>query len=174
MTINFDIDMDDMMSFQRHFVNTSPMLRKTKRMITYIFPVFLFLFGIVGFYTTHSRFDLAFGIFMLIIITIWVIFIPKLFVHMTLKRSKKILLKPGNEIMFGKFEMSFTDEGLDVKTPNTSSNILWNIIPKAEETQNYIYIYLSQVSAYIIPKQKISNSEVEELHTLLNTRLLLK
>ncbi|MDR1055707.1 MAG: YcxB family protein [Prevotellaceae bacterium] len=172
MTINFDIDMDDMMSFQRHYVNTNPAMVKAKRMITYLFPLFILVFGFVGFYDRYNRLDIAFIIFLIVISVLWVVFMPKLFIRLTLNRTKKILSKPGNEIMFGTFEMRFTNTGFDVKTAAANSSILWSTIPKADETRDYFYLYLSQASAYIIPKRKISNADVESLHALFTTYLL--
>ena len=172
MTISFDLDMADMMSFQKHYVNTAPAMKKAKSLIAYIFPLFILIFGFLSFYSRHSRIDIYFIIIMLIISALWAIFMPKFFVNRTLNRSKKILSKPGNEVMFGKFEMTFNDSDFEVITAKTNSNILWSAIPKVEETENYIYIYLSQVSAYIIPKRKISAEEVENLRTVLKQHLL--
>lgn len=172
MKVSFDIEMDDMLSFQKHFINTSPTMKKAKRMVTYLFPLFIIIFSFFTFYSRYNRIDISFIVVMAIVSALWVIFVPRFFVSNTLKRAKKILSKPGNEVMFGTFEMTFTDNGFDVKTATTQSNILWSAVPKIDETNNYFYVYLSQASAYIIPKNKISATDVENLRSVFSQHLL--
>ena len=169
MIINFNIDMDDMMSFQKRYIQTSMAIRKVKRMLTFVFPLFILVFSFIAFYNRHSRIDIAFVAIVAVVCALWVIFIPKFFEKSSLRKAKKILSKPENAIMFGKFEMMFNDDNFEVKTPSSSSNLQWNSIRNIDETSSYFYLYLSEASAYIIPKQKISNDEADELRILFKT-----
>ena len=70
------------------------------------------------------------------------------------------MLKEGkNESLFKERKISLTDEAIIETSSSSQSSTIWSKIDRIEETDRYIYIYNSSISAYIIPKRVFKNNK---------------
>jgi hypothetical protein len=84
-----------------------------------------------------------------IVFIFWIIFFPKVFKKSYIKRIKKLLDEGKNSYMFGKNILTLIEDGIIVKTEAIESK--YSHIEKAVVTDKHILIYISAVSAIIIP-----------------------
>ncbi len=108
---------------------------------------------LIAFYNKYSRLDIAFIIFILVVCALWVIFIPKFFEKTSLKKAKKLLMKPENSIMFGQFEILLPTMRLMLKTPNTATNLQWNEVQSVDETDEYVIFTCPRVCLHYTQKE---------------------
>lgn len=64
-----------------------------------------------------------------------------------------MLNEGNNENILIRRSISISKEGLLEKSSIGESKVKWNQVDKVEETEEYIYIYISSISAHIIPKR---------------------
>ena len=67
-----------------------------------------------------------------------------------------------NENLFNQRTLVLTDEGITETSSIGESHIRWDKINHLEETEDYLYIYVSSVSAHIVPKRVFKNSNEQK------------
>lgn len=67
-----------------------------------------------------------------------------------------------NENLFNQRTLVLTDEGITETSSIGESHIRWDKINHLEETEDYLYIYVSSVSAHIVPKRVFENLSEQE------------
>lgn len=66
-----------------------------------------------------------------------------------------------NEGLIGEHKLITTAEGITDTTSTGETKVNWSGIKSLRENSDYLYIYNSSVSAYILPKRELENVEVE-------------
>lgn len=157
MKISFELTIDDWMAFQKHYLSTSKQFKKTKILLVMILPIILLIFlffeyfkGEFNYYTTTVY---------IIISLFWVFFYLKRFDELSLKKTKKMIEEGNNSALLGTHNIEFSDGYFSVKEPGSEYKTNWSAINKIEENEKYIFIYITSVSACIIPKFKIGNKK---------------
>jgi len=74
---------------------------------------------------------------------------------------KKIYTNPYNSNFFCKTELSFDETGITMKNEFSETRYTWHAIVKKSSTHKHYFLYLSQMTALIIPK-RIFKSEAEK------------
>ncbi len=92
----------------------------------------------------------------------WLIFYPKYANWEIKRRVKKMLEEGSNENLFNRISLVLTEKGITGVSSIGESNISWDKIVSLEETKDYIYIYISSVSAHIVPKRVFKNSNEQK------------
>jgi predicted membrane metal-binding protein len=67
--------------------------------------------------------------------------------------------------------LTFTDENFIEKTENNENKYNWNAVVKFNQTKKYNLIYVSGISAHIIPKVYLSNEENEKLADIVLSKI---
>ncbi len=84
---------------------------------------------------------------------VWIIFYPKYIEWEMARRVRKMLKEGNNENLFARRKIIISDKGVLERSSFGETNMKWKQIDKVEEIVDYIYIYISSVSAHIIPKR---------------------
>lgn len=58
--------------------------------------------------------------------------------------------------------LTVIEERIDEESSNGNSNVSWKKINSVEETQEYIYIYVTSLSAHVIPKRAFKDSNEQK------------
>lgn len=165
MTIRFEVNMDDIMAFQRHVYDTAPVnirIRKNRWGV----PILLSGLALL-IYVANERVLSASVVVAIAFAIFWGVFMPGLLRRSALKRSERIYSQPENSSFFGFNEMTFDEDGIkDVESDRTGI-YGWDAVLKADETKERIFIFVSGLTAFIIPKPKLTNEELCELRSLL-------
>ncbi|MBI6874443.1 YcxB family protein [Clostridium aciditolerans] len=62
------------------------------------------------------------------------------------------------ENLFGRYNILIKHEGILVNSNMGQSNTNWDAVERLIETKEYIYIYISSVNAYIVPKRVLQDT----------------
>jgi hypothetical protein len=157
MKISFELTIDDWMAFQKHYLSTSKQFKQTKIFVIMMVPVILLIFSLFQYFKGEFNY---YTIAIYIIISLfWFFFYPKQFDKSCLKKTKKMLEEGNNSALLGIHNIEFNDDYFFVKEPGSEYKTNWSAINKVEENDKYIFIYITSVSACIIPKFKIGDKK---------------
>ena len=164
MTIAFDASIDDLMVFQDHYYRTNRMLRRTRFVVLPAIYIIVILFDTV---IHRGRIDFVLvGIFGCLY-ALSLIYLKWFFS----RKIKRMYCKPENRIYLGPQTMTFDEDGVHAHTDNSDNKYRWQSFIKWVEVNNYILIYLSEISAYVIPCQKLAPGQTEELKAILGEHI---
>ncbi|MDF2988016.1 MAG: hypothetical protein K0R50_3526 [Eubacterium sp.] len=158
MEIEFDLNKQDYIDFNIFHAMNSDTVKKSLVIQRYLAPI---IFLIVPFLIAGLA-DLPLIYWMCVFIVIgavWIIFYPKYFKAMILKRVAKILDEGKNEDLWGKHRVIVNEEGLLEQSKNGENKINWNGVERIVSLNQHFFIYISSVSACIIPKRAFKTNE---------------
>ena len=94
-----------------------------------------------------------------------------IFIMRRLTKSAKI--KPqDHETVLGMREMTFSDDRIESKGATVESNYRWEAIKKWEQTMNLYLLYITENSAFIVPKRIFQSTEqAAEFEQMLRRKL---
>jgi len=153
MRIVFDFTIEDWMAFQSHFVEKAKNYKLT-RMVTALMVPLVFTCLIVYDVLLDNIKIVSYLIYMIFSI-IWIIYTLKTYKRSYLKKVRKILLNGDNSGILGSHEVIFNDDGVTHIQPQSEEKVLWAGIKKVEENDDYFFLFVTAISALIIPKKKI-------------------
>lgn len=168
MKIEFELDMNDWMELQRAHYSNSKQFKRTKLIVTLIMPFVCSVMLTID--AVNGKVGLVNVIVFSILSLLWVLFYPKRFVNRTIANTKKALEEGDNSGLLGNHTIVLNEEGIINTQPSTENKIQWVGIKKMLETNDYFFLYLTSVSAIIIPKRKIEK-DLAELTSLLKTNI---
>jgi len=168
MNVNFVLDVDDWVAFQEYY-------RKRSAPLYRIMPYLLIASGIVLVVLNAVYF------FLYKEATLWngisLIFLAVIFYGLYLKkkadgqmRKIAIELKEKNPDVFGLREMTFTEEGMEIKTEKANKYLTWEEMERYEENNDYYFLYSGKGVVYIVPKNRIDVTP-DEFGEMLNNYL---
>ncbi len=99
----------------------------------------------------------------IIIIELFTYLIPDLQVKRTLREDASVLDFEN--------EYTFLKEALKVKNSNATQKVEYTSLYQVIETEDYFYLYLNKVSAFLINKKELTKKEKEEICKLLSEAL---
>lgn len=162
MELEFELTEEDYINYNIDHSKKSPSIKKSI-MIQRVFGPIVFIiapFLVVKFSDIPLWYWITiFGISSVV----WLIFYPKYANWEMKKRLKKMLEEGSNENLFNRRKIILTDQGLSQVSPTGETNVKWDSIVSIEETDEYIYIYISSVSAHIIPKRVFKDVNEQKL-----------
>lgn len=158
MELKFELLEEDYINFNIDHANKSPSLKRNVTFIRILGPVTFLIapFIVIKFSEIPLWYWMTlFGITSII----WIVFYPRYFDWEMRRRIKKMLKEGKNESLFKERKISLTDEAIIETSSSSQSSTIWSKIDRIEETDRYIYIYNSSISAYIIPKRVFKNNK---------------
>lgn len=157
MKISFELTIDDWMEFQKYYLSISKQFQRAKTIIIIMIPSML----IIPLLFDYSRGEFSyFNLISFFVFSILgILFIPRLSEKYSLLSARKMLDEGDNSALLGNHEIEFTGDYFFVKEPGSECKIKWSAINKIEENEKYIFIFITSVTAYIIPKFKITDGK---------------
>lgn len=71
--------------------------------------------------------------------------------------------------MIGEIELTISSEGIFEKSEAGDTKIKWSGVEKIEQNEQYVFVYIGSLMAYVIPKRTFPNeSALQEFYSLLN------
>lgn len=74
-----------------------------------------------------------------------------------------------NDGLIGQHNLILTEDGIVHSTSSGETKVSWSGIKNLKEDNDYLYIYNTSISAYILPKRDIKN--VEQIRDYLKSRI---
>ncbi|PJZ53295.1 YcxB family protein [Leptospira adleri] len=162
MQITYELTLEDIINFNEyHFRNSK--VSKRKRMIAkLIIPVWtLFVFWFLN----RSQIDetsLLLNIPIFLFAFVWFFLFDRLYFWRLRSNVNKMLREKENKGMIGKQKITLTDDLLVFETSLSSAQFKLGSISELVETKDYLFLYVSSLSALIIPRSSFQNSDKEE------------
>lgn len=168
MKINYSLTKQDYLDFNIQHTKHSPTIRKSILINRYLVPV---IFMFVPFFAekqTSIPILYWFGIFSIVYI-LWAIFYPKYYTWEISRKVLKLLKEDKYISMIGERSLALTKEGIIETSSQNESKVKWESVGRINETKEHIFIYISPVSAFIIPTRSFKDiAEKEEFRKQLD------
>ena len=171
MKIKYQIDLNDFFVFSNYLIKTSPLLRKTIRRGQMWWACGPLVGGLVfsilkGSPSEQALLNLS---ILSIAISLPMYFLyPHYFKYRNNKQINKLYANNNYMEVLGGHEMKISDRHLTEVTEHNESEIQWGSVSKIETVADYTFIFTSDVSAYIVPHQKITEGNVFQFIETLN------
>ena len=160
MKIEYENTIDDIVSFNLYIFNNSPGMKRSRRIITYSFPILWFFIMVLP---EISSDIILYEILAWLILSVpWILLVPYIYKWSTIKNVKRLYSEGENKGTVGKHTTELKPDSLDDETDYGEFRQQWNAVNKIETDDNYILLFTSSVAAHIIPKRYFgSNFEIE-------------
>lgn len=169
--VHYMVRVEDIASLNHHHIRTSKLTRKSRQKFMAL--IFGTMFLLAGLGTLAG--SPALGIVILLLLT------GVFSGAATLRRSKpsgalvrrmKHLFSEGRNVtIFGQHNMKLLEDHVEIQTEHSVSQIKWTGIEKIEQSDDYIYIYVSSLTAHIIHKRFFASREHAQAFYELASRL---
>jgi hypothetical protein len=162
MTIEFIVTIEDFVAFNLFHSKNSPTLQRqlliTRSTLAFVVAAILFLPCpvLVG---ELSYVAFLFPIVGIIVGIIFFLAYPRMHEQNLRKQLPKMLNEGTNESVIGKQTIIITPEAVINETPTGEQKAFWSSVDKIVETSDYIFLYVSSVSAAIIPRSAFPSEE---------------
>lgn len=167
MTIEYEIIEEDYINFNLYHIQNSSSQKKLFNTLRFILPA---LFLPVIYFTGTLLFEqssLYWGIIALGFYIFWIYYYPKTYKKAIKKQSLKLLNEGDNSSFFGKKKMEIVDDQLIIIEEDGTSTISKDRVKEIREYDDMIVLYLSAVSAHIIPKRYLSDKDIRDIRAIL-------
>lgn len=158
MELNYKLNEEDYLDFNLFHAKNSPAVQKQVTMQRIFVPVLYIVLAILASIFLDMPFLILFIPFLIIGI-LWSIFYPAYFYRLIKRNATKMMREGKNEGVLGAHKMIFTEDGLREISPKGELSISWSGIENFGEGPSGFYLYNSGLSALIIPKKELGNSE---------------
>ena len=158
MELNYKLTEEDYIDFNVFHAKNSKAVQKQVTIQRILVPVIYLVLAILVSVVMDIQFFLIF-IPVLIVNILWFIFYPAYFYRLIKRNSTKMMREGKNVGVLGAHRMIFTEDGLREISPKGEMSISWSGIETFGEDHAGFYLYNSGMSALIIPKKELGNSE---------------
>lgn len=165
----FLFEMEDWMNFQLHYLRNLTSYKRTKLFYLAAMPLIFFIFTLTDIY--KGKFNFYVLLVYILFSVVWILFYKNRFEKSHKRRIQKLLNKSENKSILGLQTLIMEENHLTLMHPKTENKISYDGIEKAEETDDYLYLYNSSVSAVIIPKQKVGPEAFETIKNLIKEKI---
>ncbi|ADI00154.1 YcxB family protein [Salisediminibacterium selenitireducens] len=163
MELRFEITKDDYINFNLYHIENSPSQRKVYNFLRYgiplLFSVPVYAIGTIIFQQPASYWV----VIALLFILVWIITYPKQHKRVIRRQTEKLLQEGENSSIFGKKIMTLDDQTIKVVGGNSSETTSKQSIQEVKVYEDMILIYLSSITAHIIPTRFLSEELKSEL-----------
>lgn len=160
MEVSFDVLKEHLIDFSLYNIKHSKQLQKMISIQTFITPLIFLAFGIViGFIKNNLTQWLVTS---LVIYTAWVIIYPRWYKRAVKKNIIQDIEKNvGDKELIGHCKLILTDDGVTEESNARTVTINYNNLVRVVETKEYVFVFNSENSSYVIPKGKFKSESYE-------------
>lgn len=158
MKINYSLNQDDYLSFNTYHAKNSESVKSNLKIQRFITPLLFFIFPFIAKNKTDIPFWYWIGIFSVVYI-VWAVYYPKYYFNSIKKGVKKMLKEGKNQDLLGSKTVELRQNDILSSGENSESKVKWNTVERYVETNDHIFIYISAMEAYIVPKRSFNNDE---------------
>lgn len=171
MKVIYEIELEDFFVFSDHLIKTSTVMSRAIRKGQMWWASGPIVGGLVlSIFKRYSSEDTLMILAILsVAISLPMFFLyPYYFRYQNKKQITKLHDKGSYEGVLGRHEMTITDEHLIDHSTNNLSKIQWSSIVGVETLAAHTFVYTGDVTAYIIPHNKLSEGNVAQFVSALN------
>jgi|GEM_PF-2033115 len=159
MKLQFDVTLDDLVEFQRHFYTTSKPLRRQQSWII----IGLSAFAVATSLLVNSTLPVELR---LVIAALFIVPLPlffRLVMPLALRFGiRRLLNEDSAGGMLGRRDLTADEDGLTEITDVNETRHRWPAITQVDETDTHDYLFISALQAHVIPKDRIFSGNLDE------------
>ncbi|AOP34905.1 hypothetical protein A0128_14255 [Leptospira tipperaryensis] len=162
MQINYELTLEDIVNFNEYHFRHSKISKRKRMIAKLIIPIWtLFVFLILN-YRNLDETPLLFNIPIFLFAIAWFFFFDRLYFWRLRNNVDKMLREKENKGMIGKQKITLDGDLLVFETLYTSAQFKPGSISEVVETKDYLFLYVSSLSALIVPQGAFQASEKKE------------
>ena len=168
MEITYAVEEDDWLAFLKHHASTSPTVRRSIRLNQVLGTLcLLVLFGLIALVEK----SVAFAVLTMPFAILYFFFIPSHIRHKMFKQAKALISEGSNRTVLGEKHMSVTEDGIFVRSADSESKIGWSSIGRVESTGSHTFVFVSAVSALVIPRDRVLSGSYTDCVSTIRARV---
>lgn len=164
MRIRYEITVDDLLAFSLHFHQKSPTIRRTRLWSVVGLAAMIIGLCFVASEILGNPIVLWFGVAWAVL---FAAIYPQLYRRNVKRYSARLYAEGQNKGIVGQHVAELRDNGLFDGTEFLERTVFWKGIERIETIPGYTFVYLSAMSAHVIPEHSIVEGDydsfVEEL-----------
>ncbi len=160
--ITYNFDEKDYLAFQKHYMSNSKKYKKIKLLRTFLFPI-IFLCFLLFKYFHKGQIDLIFFWILFIFSVLWILLYPKFFDKRVLKNALNTLKLWNNKSILWEQSLEISKDYLFLKSSSIEQKIKLEKIYKVCNEKDYIFIYITTISAIVIKKSYLKKEDLEKI-----------
>lgn len=162
MELEYKLQEEDYIAFNLYHAKKSPSISNSLKLQRLMGPiVFIPAAFLTAYYTSPPL------VFWLVLFGIasfmWLRFYPQYLDREMTKRLKKILNEGKTEGLYQKRNIEVTEDGISQSSESGYSKIKWRDLESIDNMKEYIYVFDTSLSAFIIPKRVFKTPDEEKL-----------
>lgn len=151
---------EDLLAFNEHHLANSEIYQRRRVINLYVTPfVVLLAFCVLAIFSEKTSYYGG-GLLGAFASYLWAFFAYKRYA----RKCSEVFQKE----VFCEHRVVISDAGVSESTANSRSQFTWDALEKIESNENYIFIYNTPATAFVIPKREIGNDAFEALKLALN------
>lgn len=157
MTIRFNLDFEDLLSFQQNVITHAHTHQIKKAYFKWITAIILFFLAL---YLMNP--SLITTVISLIIVTMYIMFFPFLYDKIAYSKLTKQMEKNDYSHVLGTCEVTISDKGIERQLNDKTMYFEWNRFEKSHEDDEHYFLYVSDLEGIIISKKPEQMNEEEQ------------
>ena len=166
-TLRYSTTIEDLVAFNRFHNLHSPRLIRQRRLVTVLLPVAALI--AVSVMAILSR-DLWSFFFPFLFIIFYIAFLRRAYGKAFDNKVRRLYSEGKNRAALGAHRLSIDEDGLTSETEVSSSTISFKGIEKIESSPTHTFIYMSAMSAMVIPKDSVTEGDYENFFAQLRAK----
>lgn len=167
ITLRYSTTIEDLVAFNRFHNLHSPRLMRQRRLVTVILPVAALISVSVMAILTRDLWSFLFPFFFIIL---YVAFLRRAYGKDFDKKVRRLYSEGRNRAALGPHRLSIDEDGITSETEVSSSTVSFKGIEKIETSPTHTFIYMSAISAMVIPKDAVTEGNYENFVAQLRTK----
>lgn len=161
MEVSFDVEKKHLIDFSLYNIKNSKEIKRIVTIQRFLTPLtFLFFALIIG--VSRNEMKIWLGVFVGVYIA-WVILYPKLYMISVRKSVKKNIEElNGKQDLIGHCKLILTQDEVIEESNVRTNKTKWKNLIRLVETEEYVFVFNTESSAYVIPKENFENKEYEK------------
>jgi hypothetical protein len=168
LVIHSNLELDDWMNFSiYHYYSQRGSCTKLGLRIAWIGIPAIYIF--LAFLLIFSEANNLISVFLIILSILWLVLFPRTDEYFLRRGLKRALIKEDRGLWLGPQELTLTPEYILGRNEASEGKYKWKTVSKIEVTDEYIFIYVTAISAIIIPRRTTAVKEsFDEIARLAN------
>jgi hypothetical protein len=169
MEFNFEVTEEDYIKFNLYHYENSPLQKRTYNLLRYLVPLLLSAPIYAVGTSIFKQPKIYWIVIAILFVAVWIITYPNQYKKLVIRQTKKMLQEGDNSSLFGKKTMLIDENDIKVYSESTSETISRKSVKAVKVYDDMILIYLSGITAHIIPTRYLNDESKNRLIKELGT-----
>lgn len=152
LSVEFDLDLNDVVAFNEYHAAHSPLLRRGLMMYRLVPAAIGFVAGAIMALSDWSE-GIKTAVLSVVVPGLWIAVAPWVYRRRIRQNVKKLYREGRNAAVFGRQTLAISASGFTRTASGAHSEARWDAVERVASTPGYLFIYTSAVTAHIVPRR---------------------